>query len=71
MDALIKSMEIVSQKVHHCHLIIGGTGPETERLRNLVKKIKLDRSYLGVFSEEQLANMREIVGDTAADWGYE
>lgn len=58
VDALIKSMEIVSQKVHHCHLIIGGTGPESERLRNLVKKIKLDRQihFAGFIPDTELSD---------------
>jgi len=50
--------------VHH----LGGSPSKFDPSR---KKIELDRSYLGVFAEEQLASMREIVGETAADWGYE
>lgn len=58
VDVLIKSMEIVSQKLHHWHLIIGGTGPERERLRNLVKKSNLDRQihFAGFIPDAELSD---------------
>lgn len=49
--------------VHH----LGGSPSKFDPSRS---KIKLDQSYLDAFSTGQLATMKEIVGDDAADWGY-
>lgn len=53
-----------SDNVHH----LGGSPSKFDPAR---KKIKLDQSYLEVFTAEQLATMKEIAGEVAADWGYE
>ena len=53
-----------SGNVHH----LGGSPSKFDPDRT---KIKLDQSYRGAFTPEQLATMREIAGEAAADWGYE
>ena len=50
--------------VHH----LGGSPSKFDPSR---KKIKLDQSYVNAFTAGQLATMKDIVGETAADWGYE
>ena len=53
-----------TDNLHH----IGGSPSKFDPDR---KKIELDQSYLHAFSGQQLATMRDIVGDAAADWGYD
>jgi len=50
------------ENVHH----IGGSPSKLDPGR---REIKLDQSYLKAFSAEQLASMKEIAGEAAADWG--
>ena len=53
-----------SDNVHH----LGGSPSKFDPGR---KKIKLDQSYLDAFTVQQLAAMKEIAGEVAAEWGYE
>ena len=53
-----------SDDVHH----LGGSPSKFDPGR---QKISLDQSYLDAFTVGQLATMKDIVGETAADWGYE
>lgn len=50
--------------VHH----LGGSPSKFDRNRS---EIKPDRSYAGVYSQQDLALMKSIVGDLAAEWGYD
>ena len=52
-----------SSGVHH----LGGSPSKFDPSR---KSIKLDESYLGSFTKEDLATMRNIAAGVAADWGY-
>ena len=53
-----------SEDVHH----IGGSPSKLDPAR---RHIRIDTSFLDAFTPEQLARMKEIVGDVADDWGYD
>jgi sulfotransferase family protein len=53
-----------SGDLHH----IGGSPSKFDPGR---KKIELDQSYFDAFTKSELAMMKDIVGDIAAEWGYE
>ena len=53
-----------STDIHH----IGGSPSKFDPER---KGIIKDESYVDAFSDEQVAYMKKVVGDAAADWGYD
>jgi glycosyltransferase involved in cell wall biosynthesis len=48
VDLLIKSFKIVSSKINNCILVIGGEGPEKEKLKTLAKDIEVKDKVLFV-----------------------
>jgi len=56
VDLLIKSFEIVSAKINNCILVIGGDGPEKEKLETLVEDMGIGDKvlFVGRIPEDQL-----------------
>ena len=55
MDFLIKALPIVTNSIPNLSVCIGGSGPQENELKNLVKRLGLDKhvKFLGFISEEE------------------
>jgi glycosyltransferase involved in cell wall biosynthesis len=56
VDLCIKAFREISNKIENVFLVIGGTGPEEERLKDLVKRLDLESKvkFVGHIKEKEL-----------------